>query len=836
MARIIVTTSSGEQTIELQPGEVFTIGRDPANKLVLEAEAGLSRRHCRISPREGDAVGWEVADLGSTNKTRVGGRIAEQKVLTDGDVIEIGSVRIRFEDPEEAKHLEDLGKEGVCYLEWVSGDRKGERVLLVKKCVTIGRRDANTVVIDDRMVSGHHAEIDRDINGYTIRDLGSTNGTLVNGEPISEALLTHGARVRIGNGRFAFKDPSMKDVEVELAHFEEDDGWGMMGEIDLSRARGSRGGLAVVFLFILAAVVGGWWLSQETEGASDATRGARGGHIANADFDLDDLLWSADRDEDTTVSRNTRGGRSGPWLSMKNAGKAGSGVVLVTYDEPIETVGARPLDFRAQLRASGGEGATLVAVWASEPTPEELRAGVTSLERTDVLATARGGWKSVNEVRTPPVWARTVRLGVLLPEETGAGLDAVGVTTGSKASARPALVLPSRKTAYVDDRGCLDLLLPNRTVLLTGAAPVVRLPGGEVLETFHASSPPQEDDTGVTIEGAFDGPDGDVPARLVLTKTDDGLRVEITCEGAEAVGLDAEAPAAHVGRTVSVLGDFLPQRMPVRAGEKLEAVSRILIGDPDAGTTSTSTLLAIVQDENRPIATFSFLPSADEGLVAFRQWVEGTGTSVELVSDFTQQRRQAKADLGNAKRLVSSAPGQAIAALRDVAQAYPFEASVRDDAVRLAGELETQARLDVGALAQALGEFRIYGSPEALARAEELASRLEGQFLGEKGRGGSLETELSDLVAQVQSARYEFEVEQASPGMDRLERLVGLLAKVEGYRPMAALYARTMLRRYEHLAEEAEDIARRLQAARERLEDLEKNDDVRNALPPVPER
>ena len=51
------------------------------------------------------------------------------------------------------------------------------------------------------MSSGHHAEIDRDLNGYTIRDLGSTNGTLVNGEPLSEALLSHGARLRVGEHR-----------------------------------------------------------------------------------------------------------------------------------------------------------------------------------------------------------------------------------------------------------------------------------------------------------------------------------------------------------------------------------------------------------------------------------------------------------------------------------------------------------------------------------------------------------------------------------------------------------------------------------------------------------
>ena len=112
MARIIVITSRGEETLELSPGETLTVGRDPANKVPLPDEAGLSRRHCRIGPREGADEGWEVADLGSTNKTRVNGQPIQQRALGHGDEIEIGSVKIRFEDPDEEKRLEALGARG----------------------------------------------------------------------------------------------------------------------------------------------------------------------------------------------------------------------------------------------------------------------------------------------------------------------------------------------------------------------------------------------------------------------------------------------------------------------------------------------------------------------------------------------------------------------------------------------------------------------------------------------------------------------------------------------------------------------------------------------------
>ena len=465
MARIIVITSSGEEPRELAPGETLTVGRDPANKVGLPEEAGLSRRHCRIGPREGAEQGWEVADLGSTNKTRVNGQTIQQRVLAHGDEIEIGSVKIRFEDLDEEKRLEALGKEGVCYLEWVTKERKGERVVLARKRTTVGRRAANDIALEDRMVSEHHAEIDRDLNGYTIRDLGSTNGTLVNGQPISESLLTHGARVRIGNARFAFKDPSMKDIEVELAHFEEDEGWGMMGEIDLSRAHGSRLGILAVLLLFVAAGVGGWWLMQREDQQASGRDTARAGLVENGDFERDVVLWSADREEGVEVNRSEKGGKPGAWLSVRNTGQEGDGLARVAYDRGIETAGSRSLRVKAWSR--GSEGAELVAVWASEPTPEELKAGVTQLERSDLLLALSGGWKPVDALLVPPVWARTFRIGFRLPEGAGAGIDALTIRPEGERAERMQMPVKTFKAATIDASGRLDLV-GNRRVLLTG--------------------------------------------------------------------------------------------------------------------------------------------------------------------------------------------------------------------------------------------------------------------------------------------------------------------------------------------------------------------------------
>ncbi|HUQ16154.1 MAG TPA: DUF3662 and FHA domain-containing protein [Candidatus Saccharimonadales bacterium] len=65
--------------------------------------------------------------------------------------------------------------------------------------ITIGRDPQNEVTIDDRRVSRRHAEIRLRLGRYTLYDLQSTNGTLVNGRRIAEVVLSDEDRITIGN-------------------------------------------------------------------------------------------------------------------------------------------------------------------------------------------------------------------------------------------------------------------------------------------------------------------------------------------------------------------------------------------------------------------------------------------------------------------------------------------------------------------------------------------------------------------------------------------------------------------------------------------------------------
>jgi pSer/pThr/pTyr-binding forkhead associated (FHA) protein len=71
-------------------------------------------------------------------------------------------------------------------------------ILLNQARVSIGRRPTNDIHIDNLAVSGEHAAITSTGNDYFLEDLGSTNGTIVNGKAVTKHLMQHGDVIALG--------------------------------------------------------------------------------------------------------------------------------------------------------------------------------------------------------------------------------------------------------------------------------------------------------------------------------------------------------------------------------------------------------------------------------------------------------------------------------------------------------------------------------------------------------------------------------------------------------------------------------------------------------------
>ncbi len=82
----------------------------------------------------------------------------------------------------------------------------GVRHVLETERVTIGRQSGCTVVIRDTNVSREHAQLRRRPNGWTLRDLGSTNGTKLNGVRVDdEQMLADGDVIMLGAIKVTFE-------------------------------------------------------------------------------------------------------------------------------------------------------------------------------------------------------------------------------------------------------------------------------------------------------------------------------------------------------------------------------------------------------------------------------------------------------------------------------------------------------------------------------------------------------------------------------------------------------------------------------------------------------
>jgi pSer/pThr/pTyr-binding forkhead associated (FHA) protein len=86
------------------------------------------------------------------------------------------------------------------------GPGEGQEFVLEQSAdvLTVGRSPEATIFLDDVTVSRHHAEIRHGAEGWSVRDVGSLNGTYVNRVRVEDQHLSGGDEIQIGKFRFVF--------------------------------------------------------------------------------------------------------------------------------------------------------------------------------------------------------------------------------------------------------------------------------------------------------------------------------------------------------------------------------------------------------------------------------------------------------------------------------------------------------------------------------------------------------------------------------------------------------------------------------------------------------
>lgn len=187
--------SQAGQVFQLSAGS-FTIGRTADNSVQL-SDAAVSKRHARLTIQ---ASGASIEDTGSSNGTFVNGRrITAATPLKSGDMLQIGTtIQLKTELSGGAMAIMDLdptykpaagGAQALPVspfsLIMRQGPQPGQAFSLAGNAMTIGRTANNPIHISEAAISKQHARITMQGNQLFIQDLGSSNGTFVNGQRIT---------------------------------------------------------------------------------------------------------------------------------------------------------------------------------------------------------------------------------------------------------------------------------------------------------------------------------------------------------------------------------------------------------------------------------------------------------------------------------------------------------------------------------------------------------------------------------------------------------------------------------------------------------------------------
>jgi pSer/pThr/pTyr-binding forkhead associated (FHA) protein/tetratricopeptide (TPR) repeat protein len=223
MPRIVHVENGASREIVLSH-EAVTVGR-AARHTIPTMDSRASRDHFKV---ELSGAGWVVTDLGSRNGTMVNGALlAGQKTLSNGDTISIGEAQFRFVDDEPSPAAAPAPAPVPAPAPIVPDFQPpasppppppepvrlrvaapGGPEWTLDATPRAGGRDASCAIhVADEKLSGRHFELVVVPEGVLLKDLQSTNGTRVKGEPAAAAVLKDGDTFHAGNTTFVISDP-----------------------------------------------------------------------------------------------------------------------------------------------------------------------------------------------------------------------------------------------------------------------------------------------------------------------------------------------------------------------------------------------------------------------------------------------------------------------------------------------------------------------------------------------------------------------------------------------------------------------------------------------------
>ncbi|MGW7088495.1 FHA domain-containing protein [Streptomyces sp. NPDC054871] len=208
---LVLETDTGSTV--MSPSRDYHVGRDPLSDIVID-DARVSWHHAVL---HADLDHWTIEDEHSTNGTYADGQRVQEWGVGPGSVLRFGSVtdgpRAVIVGREPPPPAAPERPSAVRTPSATGTFRQPTSVRpLPARTVRIGRAADNDLVIDDLVVSRRHAEL-RVLDGgtYEIVDLGSHNGTYLNGQPVGRAPVSPGDIVGVGHRAYCLVGDELQE-------------------------------------------------------------------------------------------------------------------------------------------------------------------------------------------------------------------------------------------------------------------------------------------------------------------------------------------------------------------------------------------------------------------------------------------------------------------------------------------------------------------------------------------------------------------------------------------------------------------------------------------------
>ncbi|GHC86176.1 FHA domain-containing protein [Streptomyces flavofungini] len=208
---LVLETDTGSTV--MSPSRDYHVGRDPLSDVVID-DARVSWHHAVL---HAELDHWTIADEHSTNGTYADGTRVHECGVGPGSVIRFGNVtdgpRAVLVGREPPAPAAPERPSGVRTPSATGTFRQPTTVRpLPTRTVRIGRAADNDLVIDDLVVSRRHAELRFLADGrYEIVDLGSHNGTYLNGQSVARAQVMPGDIVGVGHRAYCLVGDQLQE-------------------------------------------------------------------------------------------------------------------------------------------------------------------------------------------------------------------------------------------------------------------------------------------------------------------------------------------------------------------------------------------------------------------------------------------------------------------------------------------------------------------------------------------------------------------------------------------------------------------------------------------------